>query len=124
MYGEACISEGKVRKWVRTFKGEAPVETSVRDRKRPGRPLSATDPAYQEQVDSLIRENRRVKQKDIAIEIGIAKERVHHIITSILGYVKVSARWVPRQLTPELKDRRKMCAYNFWSDLKVRVKIS
>ncbi|GFO07330.1 histone-lysine N-methyltransferase SETMAR-like protein [Plakobranchus ocellatus] len=53
---------------------------------------------------------RRVKQKEIADEVGISKERVHHIVTTVLGYRKVSARWVPRQLTVEMKVQRKdMC---------------
>ena len=58
----------------------------------------------------MIRANRRVKQKEIADEVGISKERVHHIATTVLGYRKVSARWVPRQLTVEMKAQRKdMC---------------
>ncbi|GFN74147.1 histone-lysine N-methyltransferase SETMAR [Plakobranchus ocellatus] len=58
----------------------------------------------------MIRANRRVKQKKIADEVGISKERVHHIVTTVLGYRKVSAHWVPRQLTVEMKAQRKdMC---------------
>ena len=105
VYGEMCISDSAVRKWVRIFK-----ETIVRDRKRSGRPLSASDTAHREKVDCMIRANRRVKQKEIADEVGISKERVHHIVTTVLGYRKVSARWVPRQLTAEMKAQRKeMC---------------
>ncbi|GFN91329.1 histone-lysine N-methyltransferase SETMAR [Plakobranchus ocellatus] len=58
----------------------------------------------------MIRANRREKQKEIADEVGISKERVHHIVTTVLGYRKVSARWVPRQLTVEMKAQAKdMC---------------
>ncbi|GFO04854.1 histone-lysine N-methyltransferase SETMAR [Plakobranchus ocellatus] len=58
----------------------------------------------------MIRANRRVKQKEIADEVGISKKRVHYVVTTVLGYRKVSARWVPRQLTVEMKARRKdMC---------------
>ncbi|GFN90120.1 histone-lysine N-methyltransferase SETMAR-like protein [Plakobranchus ocellatus] len=94
-----CISDCAVHKWVRTFKGEDTRETVLRDRKRSGRPVSASDTAHREKVDCMIRANRRVKQKEIADEIGISKERVHHIVTILLGYRKVSTRWVPRQLT-------------------------
>ena len=55
----------------------------------------------------MIVANRRVKQKDIANASDISKERVHYIITVHLGYRKVSARWVPRQLTVEMKAQRK-----------------
>ncbi|GFO42828.1 histone-lysine N-methyltransferase SETMAR-like protein [Plakobranchus ocellatus] len=99
VYGEMCISDCAFRKWVRIFKGEDPRETILRDRKRSGRPLSASVTAHREKVDCMIRANQRVKQKEIANAVGISKERVHHIVTTVLGYRKVSARWVPRQLT-------------------------
>ncbi|GFS17589.1 histone-lysine N-methyltransferase SETMAR [Elysia marginata] len=67
--------------------------------------------ANQKAVDKVILGNWRIKQKDIAKELEISKERVQHIITDILGYRKVSARWVPQILTDELKMQRKtMCA--------------
>ncbi|GFO29415.1 histone-lysine N-methyltransferase SETMAR-like protein [Plakobranchus ocellatus] len=90
--GEMCISDLAVRKWVRIFKGEDPRETILRDRKRSGRPLSASVTAHREKVDCIIRANRRVKLKEIANAVCISKERVHHIVTTVLGYRKVSAR--------------------------------
>ena len=36
VYDDACLTEGKVRKWARFYRGEDPKETTVRDRKRPG----------------------------------------------------------------------------------------
>jgi hypothetical protein len=33
----------------------------------------------QRKVDVMIQENRRVKQRDIALKLGISQERVHHI---------------------------------------------
>jgi len=49
-------------------------------------------------VDAMIQENRQIKQRDIALKLGIIQERMHHII-EMLNYRKVCARWVPRQLT-------------------------
>ena len=51
----------------------------------------------------MIVANRRVKQKDIVNALDISKERVHHIIKVHLGYRIVSARWLPRRLTVEMK---------------------
>ena len=68
VFGNMCISDSAVRKWVGYFKGEDPTETTVRDHKRPGRPLSASDPVHQEAVDCMIRSDRRVKQSVIANE--------------------------------------------------------
>ncbi|GFN92433.1 histone-lysine N-methyltransferase SETMAR-like protein [Plakobranchus ocellatus] len=110
VYCEMCISDCAVLKRVRIFKGEDPRETFLRDRKRSGRPLSASVTAHREKVDCMIRANRRVKQKEIANAVGILKEQVNHIVTTVLGYRKVSARCVPRQFTVEMKARRKdMC---------------
>ena len=128
VFGNMCISDSAVREWVRYFRGEDPTETTVRDRKRPGRPLSASDTVHQEAIDCMIRSNRRVKQSVIANKVGISKERVHHIVTHLLGYRKVSARRVPRQLTLEMKTQRKkmrihhLKRYNkkerlFWKEL-------
>ncbi|GFR68663.1 histone-lysine n-methyltransferase setmar-like protein [Elysia marginata] len=55
----------------------------------------------------MILGNRRIKQKDIAKELEILKERVQHIIIYIPGYRNVSARSVPRMLTDDVKRQRK-----------------
>jgi hypothetical protein len=47
-------------------------------------------------------EIRRIKQKEIAVALGISKERVRHII-GVLGFRKVFARWVPWMLSDEIK---------------------
>ena len=106
VYGEMCLDVSTVRRWTRRSREEKPSESTVHDQARTGRPLSASDSKHQSRVDQLIRENRRVKQIDISIEIGISQERVHHIITNLLGYRKVSARWVPRMLTPQIQLQR------------------
>ena len=111
VYREACVDYSTVCRWVSSLKRRDPTETILRDQKRSGRPLSASNAANQKAVDKMILGNRRIKQKNIAKELEISKERVQHIITDILGYRKVSARWVPRMLTDELKVQRKtMCA--------------
>ncbi|GFO27660.1 transposase [Plakobranchus ocellatus] len=73
VYGEMCISDCAVRKWVRIFKGEDPRDTILRDRKHLSRPFSASDTAHREKVECMLRANRRVKQKEIADEVGIRK---------------------------------------------------
>ncbi|GFO38357.1 histone-lysine N-methyltransferase SETMAR [Plakobranchus ocellatus] len=103
VYGEMCISDCAVRKWVRIFKGEDPREAILHDQKCSGRSLTRL-------INCMIRANRRVKQKEIVDEVGILKERGHHIVTTVLGYRKVSACWVPRQLPVEMKTQRNdMC---------------
>ncbi|GFS16630.1 transposase [Elysia marginata] len=106
VYCEMCLDVSTVRRWTRRSREENPSESTVHDQARTGRPLSVSESKHQSRVDQLIHENRRVKRIDISIEIGISQERVHHIITNLLGYRKVSARWVPRMLTPQMKLQR------------------
>ena len=67
--------------------------------------VTASDQLHQDRVEELIRGNRRVKQKEIAVALGVSKERVGHII-GVLAFRKVCARWVPRMLSDEMKAER------------------
>ncbi|GFO04092.1 histone-lysine N-methyltransferase SETMAR [Plakobranchus ocellatus] len=58
----------------------------------------------------MILVNGRVKFTDFTRKVGISKRRVHHKITDILGYRKVSARWVLRMLIDKMKVERRTCA--------------
>jgi len=55
--------------------------------------VTASDPLHQDRVEELIRGNIRIKQKKIAVALGISKEEVGHIIGD-LGFRKVCARWI------------------------------
>ena len=57
-------------------------------------------------VEAIVLENRRVTLNDIAACLKISHGSAHHIVHDVLQFHKVSARWVPRQLTPELRERR------------------
>ncbi|XP_041675682.1 uncharacterized protein LOC121530531 [Drosophila eugracilis] len=54
-------------------------------------------------TDDLVLASRRLKIREIAETVGISKDRVGHILHEILGMRKLSARWVPRLLTPDNK---------------------
>jgi len=53
-----------------------------------------------------VKENRRVTVHEIASHLDMGHGSAHHIIHDVLQFHTVSARWVPRQLTAELKERR------------------
>jgi len=67
--------------------------------------VTASDQLHQDHVEELICGNRRIKQKETVVALGISKERVGHII-GVLGFRKVCARWVPRMLSDEMKAER------------------
>jgi len=77
--------------------------SSVTDSPRPGqaRWLEAITA-----VEAIVKENRRVTVNEVAVHMGKSDGSAHHIVHDILQFHKVSARWVPRQLTAELKERR------------------
>ena len=96
VYGDQCVDVSTVRRWVRGFKHGELEHADLSDKTRSGRPVTASDQLHQDRVEELIRGNRRIKQKEIAVELGIFKVRVGHII-GVHGFRKVCARWVPRK---------------------------
>ncbi|GFO02417.1 histone-lysine N-methyltransferase [Plakobranchus ocellatus] len=66
--GEMCFSDCAVRIWVRIFKGEDPRETILRDRKRSGRPLSASVTAHRKKVDCMITANRKSNKRKLSMQ--------------------------------------------------------
>lgn len=70
---------------------------------------------HQAYVDELICASHRVRQKYIAVILGISKERVHYSIHEMLGCRKVCVRKVPRTRIPEMKHHRRqqVCQEHF-----------
>jgi hypothetical protein len=88
-YGDACLSQQQV--------------ISVKDAPRPGQAHRLVTPESIAAVEALLRENRRVTVDEIATIVDLSHGSAHHIIHDVLQFRKVSARWVPRQLTAETK---------------------
>ena len=105
VYGDQCVDVSTVRCWVRRFEDGEMGQADLSDKTWSGRPGTANDQLHQDRIEELIRGNRCIKQKEIAIALGISKERVGHII-GVLGFRKVCARWVPRMLCDEMKAER------------------
>ena len=105
VYGDQCIYVSTVRRWVRRLKDGELGQADLSNKTRSGRPVTASDKLHQDRVEELIRGNRRIKQNETAVALGISKERVGHII-GVLGFRKVCARWVPRMLSDEMKAER------------------
>jgi hypothetical protein len=55
-------------------------------------------------VEVIVKENRTVTVNEIATHMDKSNGSAHHIVHDILQFHKVSARWVPCQLTAELKE--------------------
>ena len=101
-YGDASLSLQQVYDWDRKFKSGV---SSVADTARSGRPLTADTPEMVAGVERVLRENPRFPLDEVVSELNNSHGSAPYIIHNVLGFHKVSARWVPRQLTPELKER-------------------
>jgi len=91
VYGENTVNRITVNRWAIKFREYEPGRANIVDQPRSGRPVSVTDNRHQEQVDELIKHDRRITQKQIAGRLGMSKERVGYII-GLLGYTKVCSR--------------------------------
>lgn len=106
VYGTSAPSYTTVKKWAAEFKRG---RQSLDDDPRAGRPVDVTTDEMCQAVERIVLENRRVKITDIAERIDISVGSVEKIIHENLGMRKVSSRWVPRLLTPDMKHRRVEC---------------
>lgn len=100
--GESAPSNATVYNWVAEFKRG---RTSTTDDPRPGRPCEATTEDV-EKIRNLILDDRRMKVRELAEAVHISTERVWNIIHQKLHMKKLTARWVPRLLTPDQKRNR------------------
>ena len=102
-YGDNALSKTTVYEWIEKFKTGL---TSVKHAEGAGRSSTSTSEEKIEQAQQMILANRRITIDEVAQSLQISFGSAQEIIHEILGYNKVSARWVPRQLTEEHKRRR------------------
>ena len=76
------------------------------DAPRSGSPKSATTDHQIGTIHRLVMNDRRVTVLHTADTMGIRIDSVHAALTYILGMSKLSARRVPRMLTPDQKLKR------------------
>lgn len=110
VYGDSCPRKTIVYKWHSLFKQG---RESLEDDPRPGRSIDVTTPALIQKVEKIVLENARLKKKQLAEMVGVSDTTIFKILHDHLGMSKVSARWVPRMLTPPQKQQRVECSRAF-----------
>jgi len=78
----------------------------VTDSPRPGQAHRVVTPEAIAAVEAIVKENRSVTLIEIATHMDMSHGSAHRMVHNVLQFHKVSARWVPRRLIAELKERR------------------
>ncbi|GBP91872.1 Protein bric-a-brac 1 [Eumeta japonica] len=78
-----------------------------------GRPVTVVTEENVRKIEKLVLTDQRIKLWQIAEELQISKERVGEIIHEHMNMRKISARWVPKMLTPFDKQRRLQTSKDF-----------
>ncbi|UYV60847.1 hypothetical protein LAZ67_1002591 [Cordylochernes scorpioides] len=114
VYGEECMSIQMVRRWRSWF-----LEgwQNVHDDERSGSPVTATDNAAVAVVRNVVEADRRVTIDEIIIRlppgIEIKRSSIGTIMSDVLDFRKVCARWVARLLLENHKQQRMEAARVF-----------
>jgi len=103
VYGDNAIKKTAVYKWVKRFSEES---ESVTDEERSERPATSRNEENIAKVRQIVRENRRVIVRSIAVQMNIDRQTIRKILTEDLDMRKVCAKMVPKELTEEQKQRR------------------
>ncbi|GBP49384.1 Putative uncharacterized protein FLJ37770 [Eumeta japonica] len=107
---ESAPSYMMVKKWAHLFQQG---RESCEDDPRPGRPVTVVTEENVRKIEKLVLADQRIKLWQIAEELQISKERVGEIIHEHMNMRKISARWVPKMLTPFDKQRRLQTSKDF-----------
>jgi histone-lysine N-methyltransferase SETMAR len=107
VYGDMAVDEITVSRWAEQLASSEQGQVIVYNLPRLGSPSTAVTPAIMQRDGSHIRNDWRITTRELAALLGTGKGSVDKIIPN-LGYSKVCARWVPRSLTEEHKEQRKI----------------
>ena len=102
-HGDKAMTERTVRRWIEAYKEG---RTTVSDEKRSGRPRSSSRQRLVKQVESLLEEDARSTVRELADRTDSPSTTVFRVLKDDLDLVRLCARWIPRLLTPAMKEAR------------------
>ena len=105
VYGDECLDHINVSRWCAFFQ-EGRVNLS--DSPRSGRPVTVSTPQNVRAIEAAILKDRRVHLRTLSQTFNISYGAVYDIVNDTLKFRKVSARWVPKNLTDNHKGQRMM----------------
>ncbi|KAJ4446487.1 hypothetical protein ANN_13183 [Periplaneta americana] len=110
VYGDTVMNERNVKKWCEMFSNG---RTNVHVETRPGRPSLITED-LKTKVNDRILQDMRTSLDELHIAFpDISRSLLGEIVSQHLGYHKICARWVPRQLSDQHKTQRMASALTY-----------
>ena len=103
IYGDVAMKRATSFRWYKRFKNG---RLSVEDDERSGRPSTSTDDPHIDKINSRVRANRRLTERELAEECGISVGSCHHILTKEVKMHRVAAKFVPRLMTSDQQAHR------------------
>jgi hypothetical protein len=101
--GEQTVGRGTVSRWATRFREG---RVTINNDPKPGGPKTSVDERSVRLVAEFLAEDRRATCEKIPQATGITPTSVFLILTNDLLKRKICARWVPRFLTAEQKQKR------------------
>ena len=98
-HGDSVLPHISVYEWIEKFKSG---RTNVTHEETAGCPSTSTTDEKIQQAREMVLANRRVAIDKVACSLHISHGSAYQIIHE-LGFHKICARWVPRELTAEHK---------------------
>ena len=98
-----CMNRASVFEWHKRFKEG---KKSVRDDERCGRSKEVRTPELIDQIKNFINKDRRVSIETISAQFDVSLGTVHTIIREELKVQKICAKFVPRVVREDQKERR------------------
>ena len=99
-YENSALPHRSVYEWIDKFLSG---RTSMMHKEGAGHPSTSTIDLKIQQAQEMVRVNRRAIIDEVACSLQISHGSAFQIFHDELGFHKVCARWVPRELTAEHK---------------------
>lgn len=103
VYGEGSISYSTVFRWNREFSRG---RTTLKDDPRTGRPSTGCNEQNIELVRRILNDDRRLTVRLLVMATGLSDGTIRNILHNELHMTKVCARWVPKMLSLQDRQRR------------------
>ena len=103
VFGASCMNPASVFQW---HKRSEEGRESVRDYERCGRSKEVRTPKLIGQIKNFMDKDRRVSIETISAQFDVSVRTVHAIICKELKMRKICAKFVPRVLREDQKERR------------------